>query len=127
MLKASLPSSLALMLKIGAKECKVDLPLDKTIHLGRVDPNIQLAPNIDLAQDGPADQGVARLHAAIFRTEYGVLVEDLGSFTGTYINSEKLDPFLPETLKDGDTLQVGKVSIKVHFQESVHERPARHR
>ena len=40
-------------------------------------------------------------------------MEDLGSVTGTFVNSERLSPFLPEILDDGDELQLGKLRVSV--------------
>jgi pSer/pThr/pTyr-binding forkhead associated (FHA) protein len=40
-------------------------------------------------------------------------VEDLGSTNGTLLNGERLSPYIPEILKDGDQLQLGKLLIEV--------------
>jgi hypothetical protein len=58
-------------------------------------------------------RGVSRRHASIFKQGLGVVVEDLGSVNGTFVNGKRLDPYLPEPLRDGDTLQLGKLLIKV--------------
>jgi pSer/pThr/pTyr-binding forkhead associated (FHA) protein len=44
-----------------------------------------------------------------------VLVEDLGSINGTFINGKKLVPYLPETLSDGDLLQLGKLPVEIRI------------
>lgn len=109
---------MAILLKIGARERRIDLPLDTTIHLGRIDPALDVFPEVDLTHYGPTSKSISRRHAAISRVENSIVVEDLGSVRGTYVNSERLAPFLPETLRDGDTLQVGKIFIKVRIKET---------
>lgn len=42
-----------------------------------------------------------------------VVIEDLASVNGTFLNGKRLDPYLPEPLKDGDTVYLGKVLIEV--------------
>jgi pSer/pThr/pTyr-binding forkhead associated (FHA) protein len=44
------------------------------------------------------------------------MVEDLGSTNGTLLNGIRLDPYMPETLKDGDQLQLGKLLIEVKLR-----------
>jgi len=102
-------------LKIGAKEREVEMLLDKVIHVGRLDPNLNVYPEIDVTDDISPSKSVSRRHARILKQGNEVMVEDLGSVNGTYINSKKLDPYLPETLHHGDTLQLGTLLIKVQI------------
>lgn len=104
---------LAIRLKIGAAKREVEAPLDKVIHVGRVDPSSNVFPEIDLTDDDVVSKCVSRRHARILRQENRVVVEDLGSVNGTFINGNRLAPYLPETLSDGDTLQLGKLLIEV--------------
>ena len=58
---------------------------------------------------------VSRRHARILKREGTVVVEDLGSINGTFINGKRLAPYLPEALHDGDQLQLGKLLIEVEL------------
>ncbi|MDX1524542.1 MAG: FHA domain-containing protein, partial [Anaerolineae bacterium] len=71
-------------------------------------------PDVDLTHTGSANS-ISRQHARILRRGNSVLVEDSGSFNGTFVNGKKLDPYLPERLNDGDTLQLGDVLIEVEL------------
>lgn len=53
----------------------------------------------------PDDTYVSNLHARVFTSNGRVLVEDLGSTNGTFLNREKLTSTVP--LSRGDRLQVG--------------------
>ena len=51
------------------------------------------------------DITVSRRHAEIVRTSKSLIVRDLGSLNGTYVNQSRVDEF---ALQHGDELQVGK-------------------
>jgi pSer/pThr/pTyr-binding forkhead associated (FHA) protein len=72
-------------------------------------------PEIDLSADGDLAKSVSRRHARILKQRNKVLVEDLGSINGTFINGKKLVPYLPETLSDGDLLQLGKLPVEIRI------------
>lgn len=107
---------LALRLKIGDHQREVQVVLNKVINLGRIDPASNIFPEVDLTPDGVQAQGVSRRHASLFKQGMGVVVEDMGSINGTFVNGKRLDPYLPEPLKDGDTLRLGRLLIKVNLR-----------
>lgn len=106
---------LTLRLKIGAKKRIVETPLDKVIHIGRLDPNLNIFPEIDVTDDIAPEKNVSRRHARILKQGSKIVVEDLGSVNGTFVNSKKLEPYLPETLVTGDTLQLGALRIEIEI------------
>lgn len=55
--------------------------------------------------------GVSRHHARITASGAGVVVEDLGSKNGTWVNGARLDSRV--TLADGDELRVGVLTMTV--------------
>ena len=95
---------------------EVEMPLVKPIRLGRIDPIQSIYPEIDLTDDLALEYGVSRRHACIFRRGNAVEVEDLGSINGTLLNGKRLAPYIPEPLKDGDQIQLGKLLIEVCLQ-----------
>ena len=58
----------------------------------------------------PDDTYVSSLHARVFTSGGRVLVEDLGSTNGTYLNRAKLTSTVP--LNKGDRLQVGSTVLE---------------
>jgi pSer/pThr/pTyr-binding forkhead associated (FHA) protein len=42
----------------------------------------------------------------------------VGSANGTFLNGQRLTPYLPHVLKDGDELQMGTVKLQVVLQET---------
>jgi pSer/pThr/pTyr-binding forkhead associated (FHA) protein len=58
----------------------------------------------------PDDTYVSSLHARVYTANGKVLVEDLGSTNGTYVNRSKL--ISPMNLARGDRLQVGSTVLE---------------
>jgi pSer/pThr/pTyr-binding forkhead associated (FHA) protein len=59
------------------------------------------------------DKQVSRLHASIKATKENVILSDLGSKNGTYINGERIQK--PEILNDGDMIQIALAQKFVFF------------
>ncbi len=51
------------------------------------------------------DITVSRRHAEIIKTSNSLIIRDLGSLNGTYVNQSRVDEF---AIKHGDEIQVGK-------------------
>lgn len=109
-------SPVSLKLSIPDSGRDVELPLTKEVNIGRLDPASASFPDIDLTSDGGLEKGVSRRHAKITRRGSEVFIEDLGSINGTFLNRKKLTPYLPQSLKSGDELQLGKLILRVSFQ-----------
>jgi pSer/pThr/pTyr-binding forkhead associated (FHA) protein len=57
------------------------------------------------------DSYASQLHARLFRRDSEILVEDLGSTNGTFLNRKKVDSPVP--IRKGDRLQVGKTVLEL--------------
>jgi hypothetical protein len=64
------------------------------------------SPSSDIFLD---DVTVSRNHAVLTRGTDGILLEDLGSLNGTYVNRRRIEA--SERLEDGDELQIGKFRL----------------
>ena len=56
---------------------------------------------------------ISRKHCRIYIADGAVLIEDIGSSSGTWLNSQRLSA--PAHLADGDEVQIGDASIEVHL------------
>ena len=108
---------MTIRLKIGDHQREVQVVLNKVIHLGRLDPASNVFPEVDLTADDAQACGISRRHAGIFKQGGMVVVEDLGSINGTFVNGKRLDPYLPEKLADGYIMQLGRLLIKILIRE----------
>lgn len=66
------------------------------------------------------EDGVSRAHARVKPVEHRLVLEDLGSRNGTFVNGKRLDR--PVTLSDGDKVQVGRVTVlRFSYHDSLDE------
>ena len=110
------PLTVRLRMSQGDQPRELEVRVTKPVRLGRMDPLQDIYPEVDLTEDMALDYGVSREHACIFRRGEHVVVEDLGSTNGTLLNGDRLSPFLPHHVDDGDQLQLGRLLIEVRFK-----------
>jgi pSer/pThr/pTyr-binding forkhead associated (FHA) protein len=67
----------------------------------------------------PKSESISRRHCAIVRKQGRILLLDLKSRNGTYVNDKKLDPAKAKILKDGDHIRVGKLEFIVVLEAGV--------
>jgi len=92
---------------------KLEIPSKDEVIIGREDPISDVFPDVDLTDMGGMDKGVSRKHAVIHRLGSDYTVEDMGSTNGTYVNKKKILPHAPQTIKAGDEIRFGKLSLSV--------------
>jgi hypothetical protein len=95
---------------------KVALPAGGEAVLGRLDATRGVFPDVDLTPDGGLEGGVSRRHARVHQQKAQFFIEDLGSANGTFLNGQRLTPYLPHPLRDGDEVQLGRVRLRILVQ-----------
>jgi hypothetical protein len=98
----------------SARQIAFPLPIQE-ICLGRRDVSCSVSPDLDLAPDGGFWEGVSREHAKILQLGNRLLVEDVGSANGTFLDDECIKPYLLYPLREGATLQLGGLQLLVEF------------
>src|SRR6185503_3987161 len=88
--------------------------------LGRVDHN-GFDLDINLAAYEAAQKGVSRLHASLEVVNLTIMVSDLGSTNGTFLNGHRLTPGQPCTVREGDQLRLGKLLLYVFYAMAAHQ------
>jgi hypothetical protein len=84
--------------------------------LGRYTPSPDSAQRFDLSLYEAFDAGVSRLHASLRRQETGeVELIDLGSTDGTWLNGERLAPYLAAQVNSGDYLRLSRLWLTLYF------------
>ncbi len=94
----------------------VPLPPGGEAVLGRLDATRGVFPDVDLTPDGGLEGGVSRRHARVHQQKSQFFIEDLGSANGTFLNGQRLTPYLPHPLRDGDEVQLGRVRLRIAVQ-----------
>jgi len=70
---------------------------------------------LDLTQYGAVEKGVSRLHAVIHYHINKLVLVDMGSQNGTYVNGNRLTTGVKYTIRIGDHLLIGKLAMEVMF------------
>ncbi len=108
-----------LALRVARQEIRLALASSTELTLGRVDSQSQaVLPDIDLNPHGGYELGVSRIHASLQREKSQLLVTDLGSANGTYVNGRRLEPYSPCPVNHGDHLQFGSLDTLVYYLPS---------
>lgn len=86
--------------------------------LGRRDPAGGTIPDVDLTSYAAYRMGVSRRHALLKLKDARLHLVDLGSSNGTMLNGVRLAPHQPRTIRDGDTITLGKMNLRAIYQSS---------
>jgi pSer/pThr/pTyr-binding forkhead associated (FHA) protein len=70
-------------------------------------------PDIDLAPYRAYSRGVSRLHAAIRKDPSQVVLVDLDSANGTFLNGKRLKPNEEQSLANGDVVALGSLKMQI--------------
>ncbi len=91
------------------------LPLDNRneFTLGRVSEGQPVMPDVDLSPYHAYAGGVSRMHALIRRDGQRVVIMDLGSANGTFVNGKRLMPNVERLLTHGDVIALGKLKFQI--------------
>lgn len=84
--------------------------------MGRTTEGQPIPPDIDLSAYHALSSGVSRRHATIRRRGSRVVLFDLGSANGTYVNGKRLGPRQEEPLANGDVIALGRLKIQVFLK-----------
>ena len=81
--------------------------------LGRSAEGQPIVPDVDLSPYNAYANGVSRLHAVIKLINDQVVIVDLGSSNGTYLNGNRLSPYIETAVAHGDVVYLGKLKIQL--------------
>jgi len=101
---------------------KMMLSADRELLVGRLDAAHGIFPEMDMTTDDGLEQGVSRRHARIYTRDGTCFVEDLDSTNGTFLNGERITPYLPYAFHDGDSLTFGTLKLDVRILDTTEAR-----
>jgi hypothetical protein len=81
--------------------------------LGRSAEGQPIVPDVDLTPYGAYTNGVSRLHAVLKRVGDRIVLMDLGSSNGTYLNGTRLAPYIEMAVAHGDVVYLGKLKLQI--------------
>jgi hypothetical protein len=109
-----------LALYVADVEEPLIVPLTRDLWLGRYGgTDVETPAQIDLAPFGALESGVSRKHAVLRRLGPDVVIIDMGSTNGTWLNGVPLRPNQPVTLRSGDRVLLARLLLQVYLPEPV--------
>ncbi|MBN1679574.1 MAG: FHA domain-containing protein [Anaerolineae bacterium] len=88
--------------------------LDKPLILGRG--YSETVKNLlDLSGIGAADLGVSRVHCTLRRYGKQLLIVDMGSSNGTFINGERIAAHHDRVVAHGNDIRIGELTFTIFF------------
>jgi pSer/pThr/pTyr-binding forkhead associated (FHA) protein len=106
-----LPAKVRLLLSEG--RATYVLPTDTAIVIGRNSSAGEVT--IDLSPFNAVELGISRKHIRIEAFGDRLMVKDLESVNGTWLNRDQLTPIQVYELRHGDELKVGRLKVRVFF------------
>jgi len=106
----------AIYLHIREAEQPIEVHPTGRMIFGRSDSSSTVKPDIDLSAYNALEKGVSRSHAALELNEDTLMLVDVGSSNGTYLNGQRLLPNQPRVLRDGDEVRLGKLVAHIYFK-----------
>lgn len=106
------PHSVALY--VGGRSEPLIVVVVRQAILGRVAPHDAYI-RVDLSHYDGLDKGVSRQHATLKRINNKLLIEDLGSSNGTWLDGELLQPYQPTAITSGARLRLGQLELEIYF------------
>lgn len=98
---------------VEGNEAGRQIPLESVVDIGR-------EPSLPLHLDD--DTQVSRRHARVSVQGGQVVVEDLGSTNGTYVNEQPIHA--PRAVGAGDRIRIGLTVLEVRSTQQVQQRPS---
>ncbi|MGA2111273.1 MAG: FHA domain-containing protein [Anaerolineales bacterium] len=103
----------SIALRVVGSTVSIPLVGQQDYILGRAEGTQAILPDIDLNRFGAHEKGVSRLHCHLkFQNDQMVIV-DLGSANGTYLNGTRLTPDQAVLISENDTLTLGSMKVQV--------------
>ena len=97
---------------VEGAEAGRQLPISGPIDIGR-------EPSLGLPLE---DTQASRRHARVSLQNNAVVVEDLGSTNGTYVNDQPIQA--PRVIQPGDRVRIGLTVLQLRSQQQVAQRPS---
>jgi pSer/pThr/pTyr-binding forkhead associated (FHA) protein len=90
--------------------------VEHDLIVGRADNITDYLPEVDMSEHGAYRLGLSRRHAIIQRDGKHLVVKDLNSRNGTFVNGAIVAGGTNHPIKDGDELRFGNLVTRVIFE-----------
>lgn len=114
--RMALEKGMSLTIIIPSCRGRLILSLKECVEVGRADEESDFYPALDLTDYNGGQKGISRHHAAFEVSEFGVILMDLDSTNGTYLNNFRLPAKRPYLVKDGDEIRFGELLVHIFIE-----------
>ena len=94
----------------------IEIELSNPLTLGRFEEN-DVARQFDLEAYGADEKGVSRQHASLALIIKTVMLTDLASLNGSWLNGVRLPPYWPSVVRNGDEIRLSHLVLYISFNE----------
>ncbi|MBZ0301114.1 MAG: FHA domain-containing protein [Anaerolineae bacterium] len=94
------------------------LPLNQPTRIGRTNTAENQYPDVDLTPYGAFASGVSSHHVQLERHEDYLMLTDLGSTNGTYLNGTRVQPHQAVAVHDGAEVRLGRLVMHLYFEST---------
>lgn len=102
-------------LVVQSSNTSIPIPQGKTeVIIGREDPVSNVFPEVNVDPFGGHDAGVSRQHAKLVMQNGRLMLIDMNTANGTFVNKQKLAPNTPHPVNNGDELRIGGMILKYY-------------
>lgn len=106
-----------LMIEIQETGKLISNTVERELLVGRADNITDYIPEIDMTEHGAYRLGLSRRHAVIQRDGNSLVVKDLNSRNGTFVNGAIVPGGSTHPIKNGDELRFGNLVTRVLFRK----------
>jgi len=110
-----MPRPWRIALRIMHQDNRMILDLNGPMMIGRMVPESNIFPDIDLGPYNAEELGVSRQHLILQLDGERIVAVDNDSANGTLINDSRMVPNEPYPIRDGDVLKLGLMAIKIEL------------
>ena len=114
---ASLKDKATVILLVeGHSANPIHISLTHQLVLGRA-AGMHQDPCLNLAAYGAAEKGVSHQHATLELIGKTVMLTDLSSTNGTFLNGQRLSPNQQCLVRSGDEIRLGQLVISIYYEK----------
>lgn len=110
-----MPRPWKVALRVVQKENRLIFDMDRPMILGRMDPEQDVYPDIDLGPYNADEMGVSREHMVLKLDGDRIMAHDNGSSNGSLLNNERMEAQVDYPIRDGDEIQLGLMKLKIEL------------
>jgi len=112
----TMPSSNPIVIYVRNADEPIAISRKGQLTIGRMDVDDKtVVPDIDLETHDAHDLGVSRQHIELDAGTHPPTISDLGSYNGTFVNGQKLNPHETFMLTSGDEVRLGRLIIRLFY------------